>query len=106
VVKVHNEMLVKKKQRVGPDYKLLPYVVNLDLEKKKKQPKSLENLAVLNRSSSDADVFESGDKKEDAFRMICRGDLSGKYNEEYVQPAQPKCQFLHQNNPYLGKQII
>ena len=47
--------------------------------------------------------LRSGDKKEDVFRRVCRGEISGVFDGNYTQPSVPKCHLLHHNNPYLGK---
>ena len=50
-------------------------------------------------------LLRSGDKKEDVFRRVCRGEISGVFDGNYTQPSVPKCHLLHHNNPYLGKKI-
>ena len=47
-----------------------------------------------------------GDRKEDGFRRICRGELKGVFDGNYTQPSVPRCHLLHHNNPYLGKPQI
>jgi hypothetical protein len=73
VVKLHNNMLLRKKEHVGTDFKLFPYIIDEDtLTKKKKQPKSLKAINFFQRNATDLSEFLSGDKKEYSFRRICR----------------------------------
>jgi hypothetical protein len=73
VVKLHNNMLLRKKEHLGVDFKLFPYIIDEDtLTKKKKQPKSLKAVNFFQRNATDMSEFLSGEKKEYSFRRICR----------------------------------
>lgn len=73
VVRLHNSLLVRKRERIGAEFKLFPYTVDGDtLTKSKNEPKILKNIDFFKRNESDISEFIAGDKKEDSFRRICR----------------------------------
>ncbi len=55
------------------------------------------------RNMTDPGNYKSGDKKEDGFRRVCRGEVKGVFDGNYTQPSVPKCHLLHHNDPYLSK---
>jgi hypothetical protein len=96
VIELNNKNLMKKRKTIGEDFKVLPYIVDEDLGRKKSQPKFVKTLSVPpGRDPYDENQFRQGEVLEDVDRMICRGDLVG----EFVKPE--KCHFLHQDDPYL-----
>jgi hypothetical protein len=82
---------------------VFPYLVDEKLNKKKQQPKWIKKTDFYVRNMTDQNDFTSGDRKEDGFRRICRGELKGVFDGNFTQPSVPRCHLLHQNNPYLGK---
>ncbi len=82
---------------------MFPYLVDENLKKKKQQPKWIKKTDFFARNMTDQDDFTSGDRKEDGFRRICRGELKGVFDGNYTQPSVPRCHLLHHNDPYLGK---
>ena len=58
-----------------------------------------------NRLLQDMDPqnYQTGDRKEDGFRRVCRGELKGTFDGNFTQPSIPRCHYLHQNDPYLSK---
>lgn len=98
LVMTHNNVLKSKKRLVGDGFKVLPYLVTLDLEKKSTQPKFVKKLDPSKRENK-FEANEQPDVNEDIFRRICRGQIVGQ--EVKKQIKYQKCHWLHQNNPYL-----
>ena len=85
------------------DAKVFPYMMDEKLNKKKQQPKWIKKTDFFVRNMTEPSFYKSGDKKEDGFRQVCRGELKGVFDGNYTQPSVPRCHLLHHNDPYLGK---
>ena len=92
LVQLNNQWLLKKLTLADRDYKVLPYVVNDKLEKKKKQPKALQGVQLTYAKTS------SAQGKEHFFRSVCNGFTFRKQvGLEYLG----RCGYLHHFDPYL-----
>jgi hypothetical protein len=98
LVATHNQMLKKRKKLVGDGFRLLPYLVNATLGRDKQQPKFLKGIVQYKRDSADIDEHVEGERKDEAMRRICRGDLVG---DKVTEQMPERCFLLHQNDPYL-----
>ena len=92
VIQFNNQWLLKHLTLADRDFKVLPYVVNDKLERKKKQPKVLrENNIIYAKTAS-----QQG--KEHFFRSVCNGfSFKRQAGIQYVG----KCGYLHHFDPYL-----
>ncbi len=95
--RVQNELLEKRRALVGKDFKILPYAIDENLERKEEQPEYLAD--VLNRRATLEEIVRDADKKEYRFRSICRRELIGE--EVLRQSRTQRCSFLHHHDPYL-----
>ena len=81
---INNEYINKRRALVGDGFKVLPYLINDDLTRKKKQPKYLSSIIKRYKGEGTTiaeqmeDLRSSADVKEDRFRRICRRELEGK----------------------------
>ena len=87
MVKYHNDLLEKKKERVGDNYQGFPYVVDEDtMQEKSEQPAYVH---LTDWKKYDQPMFSTKDfqkrfasqsnYKEEAFRRVCRKELRGRY---------------------------
>ncbi len=99
--RINNDFLTKRRSLVGNGFKICPFLVDEELEKKKQQPKYLPN--ILDEYNTKPLTPESGvidgDAKEHHFRRVCREDVIGSAVKK--QFREQKCQFLHHGDPYL-----
>ncbi len=96
--KIQNDMLEKRKALVGQDFKILPYVIDNNLEKAKEQPKYLND--IIKNAIREQEIAHFGtDSKEYFFRAACRRKRIG--NKVIKQEKFMKCKYLHHNNPFL-----
>ena len=86
-----------------PDFKILPYFVDENLQKRKTQPKWVKKTDFYKRDPLEPTTYVAGDKKEDGFRRVCRGELKGTFDGNYTQPSVPKCHYVHHHDPYLSE---
>ena len=93
---LHNKLLSRKRERVGDEFQVNPYIVDdQTLLKKKKQPKFIKNILmdpIIDNRSNDF-------KRLELFRRTCREDQVGivVQGERHLH----KCHFLHHGDPYL-----
>ena len=98
LVQLNNGYLTKWQIRAEKDFLVLPYLIDENLKKKKKQPafvKENENIHPLIKNDQpkiDQNV------KVDYFVEICR---RGKIMPSLLPFKALKCRFLHHKNPYL-----
>ena len=93
-----NKLLKARRKLSGKDYKLLPYLIDENLEKKKSQPKFVKNSDFYKRDWNDFEEIGDGDTKENVFRRICGGKLLGA---NVTAQGPQKCFLLHHDDPYL-----
>lgn len=86
-----------------PDFKILPYFVDENLQRRKTQPKWVKKSDFYKRDPLEPTTYVAGDKKEDGFRRVCRGELKGTFDGNYTQPSVPKCHYVHHHDPYLSE---
>ena len=94
----NNHILKSRKTTVGEDFRVLPYIVDENLERSKKQPKFVKKLGPYVRDKLDVNEYVESERKDESDRMICRGSLTGAMVEEQ---GPQRCYFLHHNDPYL-----
>ncbi len=106
LVLTHNKMLRTRRDSFGEDYKVLPYVIDEEtLARSKKQPKFVRGLANFVRDESNLMDWGESERKDEADRRICRGQLVGEMVR--VQLRDPRgsggqrCLLLHHGNPFL-----
>eukprot|EP00095_Tigriopus_kingsejongensis_P001280 snap_masked-scaffold359_size197282-processed-gene-0.4 protein:Tk01280 transcript:snap_masked-scaffold359_size197282-processed-gene-0.4-mRNA-1 annotation:"prolyl 4-hydroxylase subunit alpha-1" len=93
-----NHYLTTRRAPFGQDYRVLPYLVDDNLEKLKKQPKFVRQMGPYKRNITNPNEYLQGDLREEAERRVCRGELVGqKVKDEGPQ----SCYHLHNQNPYL-----
>ena len=101
VPKMHNENLKKRRKIAGSNFKVHPFTVGDDFEKKSKQPKFLK------RKKDVLDLYESkinemnahvGDFKENHFRRICGGHVVGR---NVTAQGPQRCLYMDHRDPYL-----
>ena len=89
-VSIHNQMLRTRKSVAGEDYKILPYQVDEDtLARSKKQPKFVKKgKTAFVRDVDNIEDWIEGERKDEADRRICRGELVGEAVKEQVSRKQ------------------
>lgn len=92
LIDLNNQYVSKKHQIMGATFKVLPYLIDENLNRKKKQPK------VVTENKLELD-FESDFVTEHYFRKLCGTGPPLFMQQNKVNP--PKCGFLHHYNPYL-----
>ena len=92
LVYLNNQHLIKWKKMIGPNYKVLPYLVDKNLKAKPK--KTRESIGHLQQA-----VLENDFQKIFYFKQSC-GHAAVKFRvSDFVN--LPKCGFLHHFDPYL-----
>ena len=99
VIKIHNGLLLKNKARIVGNAKLLPYLVDENLQRRKKQPKSLKKVNWYERRLDDPTEFNGSLRKEDSFRRICSNNISEQFHSTKMEYLQ--CHLVHHDDPYL-----
>ena len=92
LVRLNNGYLNKNKIHIDRGYVIKPFLIDDDLEKKKKQPKFVKNMIMTKEIKMEE--FYS----DDSFMKTCQ---KGQMIERIVKSKEPECRFLHHMNPYL-----
>ncbi len=88
LVLAHNGMLRTRKAVCGEDFKVLPYLVDEEtLGRSRKQPKFVRGLRFQRDAGEVLDFVES-ERKDEADRRICRGQLVGQHVQEHLAESQ------------------
>eukprot|EP00094_Tigriopus_californicus_P006960 TCALIF_06701-PA protein Name:"Similar to P4ha3 Prolyl 4-hydroxylase subunit alpha-3 (Mus musculus)" AED:0.43 eAED:0.43 QI:0/-1/0/1/-1/1/1/0/479 len=99
LIQSQNHYLKTRKAIFGLDYRILPYFVDNNLEKRAKQPKFVRALGEYTRLLNDTNEYLEGERRDEADRRICRGEYQGSSIDKEVHLQL--CHYLHQSNPYL-----
>ena len=93
-------MVKKTKQRVGSDFRVLPYIVDINtLKKAQKQPKFVKSTDWYGNTTETYKEFLSrGTAREDRMLRVCSGEFNNHYPEK---TNEQKCYYLHNDDPYL-----
>ena len=91
LVHMNNQHLLKWEKMVGPNYKVLPYLVDKNLYYKEHQPQSL----MVNVRKIE---IENEYQRDFCFKQVCR---SGLFTRVPERSNLPKCGYLHHFDPYL-----
>ena len=98
LVQLNNGYLSKWQVRAQKDFLVLPYIIDENLKKKKKQPKYVTDQAnghpFVTQQSVDVDAIV----KADYFSEVCR---KGQVMPRKHKSKPLHCRFLHHRNPYL-----
>jgi hypothetical protein len=92
---LNNALFTENKAAITKDYKVLPYLVDQDLEARPVQP----NWVI--QGQFDNFQYQEGSQKvrERLFRLFCgKGYI---LTDPYQQPNGPRCVLMHHNDPYL-----
>jgi len=91
LVQLNNQYLLKWEKLIGPNYKVLPYLVDDKMNYREHQPKKLMDNVHLIEIKNDY-------QRDYCFKQVCR---SSAFTRQPDRVNLPKCGYLHHFDPYL-----